>query len=41
MSETALAVQVLRDMDIDTDGEIIISRKFSENGKNALKINDF
>jgi DNA repair protein RecN (Recombination protein N) len=39
VSETALAVQVLRDMDIDTDGEIIISRKFSENGKNALKIN--
>lgn len=33
------AVQTLREMDIDTDGEIIISRKFSETGKNAIKIN--
>ena len=37
--ETARAVQTLREMDIDTDGEIIISRKFSENGKNTIKIN--
>ncbi len=37
--ESFRAVQVLRDMDIDTDGEIIISRKFSESGKNAIKIN--
>ncbi len=37
--ETARAVQTLRDMDIDSDGEIIISRKFSEAGKNAVKIN--
>lgn len=37
--ETSKAVAALREMDIDTDGEIIISRKFSENGKNAIKIN--
>ncbi len=37
--ETSKAVQALREMDIDSDGEIIISRKFSENGKNAIKIN--
>ena len=39
VAETSKAVLALREMDIDTDGEIIISRKFSENGKNALKIN--
>ncbi len=39
VSERAKAVAVLREMDIDSDGEIIISRKFSENGKNAIKIN--
>ncbi len=39
LSENAKAVEVLREMDIDSDGEIIISRKFSENGKNAVKIN--
>ena len=37
--ESSKAVTALREMDIDTDGEIIISRKFSENGKNAIKIN--
>ncbi len=37
--ETSKAVEKLRDMDIDTDGEIIISRKFTENGKNSIKIN--
>ncbi len=37
--ETARAVAVLREMDIDSDGEIVISRKFSETGKNAVKIN--
>ena len=37
--ETSMAVQILREMDIDTDGEIIISRKFSDSGKNAIKIN--
>ncbi|MBQ7769730.1 MAG: DNA repair protein RecN, partial [Clostridia bacterium] len=39
VSETSKAVLALREMDIDSDGEIIISRKFSENGKNAIKIN--
>ncbi len=37
--ETAKAVTVLRDMDIDSDGEVIISRKFTEGGKNAIKVN--
>lgn len=37
--ETSKAVERLREMDIDTDGEIIISRKFSESGKNSIKIN--
>lgn len=33
------ALQTLQEFDIDSDGEIIISRKFSENGKNAIKVN--
>lgn len=37
--ETARALSVLREMDIDTDGEIIISRKFTDTGKNSIKIN--
>ncbi len=39
VSENSKSVAVLREMDIDTDGEIIISRKFSDSGKNAIKIN--
>ncbi len=39
VSEDSKAVACLREMDIDTDGEIVISRKFTENGKNAIKIN--
>lgn len=39
LPETARAVAVLREMDIDSDGEIVISRKFTESGKNAVKIN--
>ena len=39
VSENSKAVDCLREMDIDTDGEIIISRKFTEAGKNAIKIN--
>ena len=39
LPESAKAVQELREMDIDTDGEIIISRKFSETGKNVIKVN--
>ncbi|MBQ7369223.1 MAG: DNA repair protein RecN [Clostridia bacterium] len=37
--ETSKAVELLREMDIDSDGEVIISRKYAENGKNAIKIN--
>jgi DNA repair protein RecN (Recombination protein N) len=37
--EQSKAVQTLREMDIDTDGEIIISRKFNDAGKNTVKIN--
>lgn len=39
LPENSKAVQTLREMDIDSDGEIIISRKFSDAGKNAIKIN--
>lgn len=39
VSEQSKAVQTLDEMDIDSEGEIIISRRFSENGKNAIKIN--
>ena len=39
IAENSKAIQALHDMDIDSEGEIIISRKFSENGKNAIKIN--
>ena len=35
----SFAVKMLEEMDIETDGEIIISRKFSETGKNSIKIN--
>ncbi len=37
--ENAKALQTLRDMDIDSEGEIIISRKFNDSGKSAVKIN--
>ena len=37
--ETSKAVEKLRELDIDSDGEIVISRKFTESGKNAIKIN--
>ncbi len=37
--ETARAVSALRDMDVETDGEIIISRKFSCDGKSIVKVN--
>jgi len=39
VSENSRAVETLREMDIDTDGEIIISRKFTDAGKNTVKIN--
>ena len=38
-SENSNAIKALRELDIDSDGEIIISRKFSENGKSVIKIN--
>ena len=37
--EDAKAVETLKEMDIESEGEIIISRKFSEAGKNSVKIN--
>ena len=37
--ETSKAVQELRELDIDSDGEILLSRKFTQDGKNAIKIN--
>ncbi len=39
LPETAKALSVLREMDIQTDGEIIISRRFSDEGRNAIKVN--
>ena len=39
VNENAKAIETLREMDIDSDGEIIISRRFSETGKNSVKIN--
>ena len=39
VDEDSKAVQVLRELDIDSDGEIIISRKFTDAGKNSIKIN--
>ncbi|MBQ2740069.1 MAG: DNA repair protein RecN [Clostridia bacterium] len=39
LPETAKAITLLREMDIDSDGEIIISRRFSEAGKSTVKIN--
>ena len=39
LPETSRAVQALRELDVETDGEIIISRTFTSAGKNAVKIN--
>ena len=39
LPETAKAIALLREMDIDSDGEIIISRRFSDAGKSTVKIN--
>ena len=39
VSETGKAVETLREMDVETDGEIIISRKLTDSGKNTVKIN--
>ncbi len=37
--ETSRAVQTLRELDIDSDGEIIISRRFTGEGKSTVKVN--
>lgn len=37
--EDGRAAEALREMDIDTEGDILISRKFTEAGKNSIKIN--
>ncbi|MBO5239888.1 MAG: DNA repair protein RecN [Clostridia bacterium] len=39
VDENSKAVETLREMDIESEGEIIISRKFSDAGKNSVKIN--
>lgn len=39
LPESSKAVEVLREMDVETDGEIIISRRFSDTGKSTVKIN--
>ncbi len=39
VSEDSKAVAALRDLDIETEGEIIISRRFADNGKSSIKIN--
>ncbi len=39
LPETSKALATLREMDIETEGEIIISRKLSEAGKSSIKIN--
>lgn len=39
LEENAEAVRELREMDIDSEGEIVLSRRFSESGKNSVKIN--
>jgi len=39
VSEHSKAVQTLQEMDIDAEDTIIISRKFTDAGKNSIKIN--
>lgn len=39
VDENSLAARALRELDIETDGSIIISRKFSLDGKGSIKIN--
>ncbi len=39
LPESAKAIGVLRDMDIESDGEIIVSRKFTQEGKSSIKLN--
>ena len=37
--ETSRAVEALRELDIESDGDIIITRKFTSEGKSTVKIN--
>ncbi len=39
LPKNAKALALLKEMDVETDGEIIISRRFSDSGKNSIKIN--
>jgi DNA repair protein RecN (Recombination protein N) len=39
VSENSKAIVALKELDVESDGEIIISRKFSDTGKNSIKIN--
>ncbi len=39
VDENSQAVKALREMDVETDGLIVISRKFTDGGKNVIKIN--
>ena len=39
VNKNSEAVKLLSDYDIESDGEIIISRKFGVDGKNSIKIN--
>lgn len=39
VSEGSKALEELRDLDVESDGDIIISRRFSEGGKSSIKIN--
>lgn len=39
VSENAKALTALQELDIESDGEIIISRKFTDSGKNSIKVN--
>lgn len=39
VNEKSAALDILREMDIESDGEIIITRKFSVDGKGGIKVN--
>lgn len=39
VGENSAATERLRELDIETDGEIIISRRFSLDGKSSIKVN--
>ena len=39
LPEDSRAIEILREMDVETEGEIIISRRFFDTGKSTIKIN--